>query len=156
MTGRKVLAMLLGFFALIVLVNGIFLYFALTSFSGLSTDNAYVKGLNYNQTLAQGRAQKAAGWELAAETHRTSPGQPVVLRIRITDGEGRALENLTLSGQLRRPTHAGADLPLTFRPIGDGSYQADVAAGAGQWDLALSVPVEGADAYRWEKRLWLK
>ncbi|MDP6343656.1 MAG: FixH family protein, partial [Alphaproteobacteria bacterium] len=51
LTGRDVLWLLLGFFALIIVVNGIFVVLALNSFSGVSTENAYRQGLAYNQTL---------------------------------------------------------------------------------------------------------
>ncbi|MBT3371532.1 MAG: FixH family protein [Rhodospirillaceae bacterium] len=154
-TGRKVLAMLLGFFALIVAVNGVFIYFALDSFSGLSTQNAYVKGLNYNRTLAQNRAQKATGLQITATA--SQPGQAVVLDVVVKDRHGKPIENLTLSGQLRRPTHEGEDLPLEFQAMGAGSYRATATPEAlGQWDLRLLAQVADADDYRWEKRLWLK
>ncbi len=155
MTGRKVLMMLLGFFALIVVVNGIFIYFALNSFSGLSTQNAYVKGLNYNRTLAQDRAQKATGLQITATA--SQPGQGVVLEIMVKDRHGKPMENVILSGQLRRPTHEGEDLALDFQAMGAGSYRATAAPGAlGQWDLRLLAQVGDAGDYRWEKRLWLK
>ena len=66
-TGRKVLWMLLGFFGVMMAVNGIFVYLALSSFSGLETVNAYVKGLDYNATLRRGAAQKALGWQVERE-----------------------------------------------------------------------------------------
>jgi nitrogen fixation protein FixH len=156
-TGRKALAMLLSFFAVIVLVNGVFMYFALTSFSGLSTENAYVKGVNYNRTLAQGRAQKAAGWQVTATALQVTPGRQVVLNVRVMDRHGRPLDNLALRGQLRRPTYAGDDVTLEFEATGKGGYRAlaDPDA-AGQWDLRLLAQVDDATDYRWEKRLWLK
>ncbi|MBT3332755.1 MAG: FixH family protein [Rhodospirillaceae bacterium] len=157
MTGRKVLAMLLGFFGLILVVNGIFLYFALNSFSGLSTENAYVKGLNFNQTIAQGRAQEMAGWQVSATVTNVGTSPEIILIVRITDPQGRPLDGLTLSGQLRRPTHAGKDLVLTFQGQGQGDYRTTVAPGAlGQWDLRLAAQIDDAADYRWEKRLWLK
>ncbi|MDP6833351.1 MAG: FixH family protein [Alphaproteobacteria bacterium] len=161
MTGRKVLAMLLGFFALIVLVNGVFIYFALNSFSGLSTENAYVKGLNYNRTLAQDRMQREAGWQVTASAKRMAEGQIVVLEVVVKDAAGRPLNNVALSGQLRRPTHQGSDLPLDFQAMGGGGYRAMATPEAlGQWDLRLSArnaDLAGeAGNYRWEKRLWLK
>lgn len=161
MTGRKVLAMLLGFFGFIILVNGIFIYFALTSFSGLSTQNAYVKGLNYNSTLESARLQKAAGWQVTATAGRTAPGRELVLDVRIKDRHGRPLEDVVLSGELRRPTHAGSDLALEFRAMGPGDYRAIAGTrAAGQWDLRLLAQAPDgtgeADRYRWERRLWLK
>lgn len=161
MTGRKVLVMLLGFFALIVLVNGVFIFYALNSFSGLSTENAYVKGLNYNRTLAQDRAQHDAGWQVSASARRLTEGQVVVLEVQVRDADGRPLNDVALSGELRRPTHQGSDLVLDFQATGDGGYRAMATPEAlGQWDLRLSardadLPGDAGN-YRWEKRLWLK
>ncbi|MDA1099285.1 MAG: FixH family protein [Proteobacteria bacterium] len=161
MTGRKALAMLLGFFAVILVVNGIFLYFALSSFSGLSTENAYVKGLNFNRTLARGRTQQAAGWQVTATATQTVPGRQLVLHVRVEDRHGRPLEDLNLSGQLRRPTHQASDLALAFAAAGNGDYRAVTGAmPPGQWDLRLLAQAgdrahDGID-YRWRKRLWLK
>ncbi len=161
MTGRKVLAMLLGFFGLILLVNGVFIFFALSSFSGLTTENAYVKGLHFNRAVARGRAQQAAGWRVTATATQTMPGRELVLQVRVEDRNGRPLEDLKLSGQLRRPTHQGGDLALSFEATGNGGYRAFAAPKtSGQWDLRLVAQANDAAHekidYRWEKRFWLK
>ena len=93
-TGRKALWVLLGFFGVILAVNATFVYLAVSSFSGLETDNAYVKGLNYNTTLS--RAAEHCGITLAeaeGQAHRQqepSSGDadgPLVVETRSQDAE---------------------------------------------------------------------
>ena len=55
--GRHVLMVLCGFFVVMFVVNGIFVYFALATFSGGDTSNPYRKGLHYNEMLAADERQ---------------------------------------------------------------------------------------------------
>ena len=62
--GRHVLIGMIAFFGLIFLANGIFLYYALTTFGGGEKGSPYRSGLRYNETLAE--AARAAGLGLNA------------------------------------------------------------------------------------------
>ena len=51
---------------------------------------------------------------------------------------GTALTSLALTGVLKRPAHSDDDQSLAFNSLGEGLYEAEVAAfGAGAWDIAL-------------------
>ncbi|MBT3306984.1 MAG: nitrogen fixation protein FixH, partial [Alphaproteobacteria bacterium] len=50
-TGRMVLIWLLAFFGTIFAVNAVLVFFALSSWPGLTTDKAYEEGIAYNRTL---------------------------------------------------------------------------------------------------------
>ncbi|MBL4602812.1 MAG: FixH family protein, partial [Emcibacteraceae bacterium] len=41
-TGKRILAWFVGFFLVVFLANGIMTYFALSTWTGLETENAYV------------------------------------------------------------------------------------------------------------------
>ena len=60
--GRHVFYMLLGFFGVMAGVNAIFVYFALTSFSGISVEDSYLKGLDYNAEIASSKDQASRNW----------------------------------------------------------------------------------------------
>ena len=62
LTGRHVLIALVAFFGVMLIANGIFVYFAVATFSGGDTSNAYRKGLDYNETLAAAERQAERGW----------------------------------------------------------------------------------------------
>ena len=72
--GRHVLIGFIVFFGLIFLVNGVFLYYALTTFGGGETSNPYRKGLHYNETLAEaaraGRARLEGRARLRCEVRQ--------------------------------------------------------------------------------------
>ena len=48
--GHHVLFWLMGFFGLMFVVNGVFLWAALSSFPGEDVRHSYLQGLQYNQT----------------------------------------------------------------------------------------------------------
>ncbi|MCU0888883.1 MAG: FixH family protein [Rubritepida sp.] len=105
-----------GGMLLVVVVNGVMVFFALSTFTGLTTRQSYDRGRAYNQVLAEAARQDALGWTalVALEGGR--------LRPRVTDREGRAVEGL-LEAELVRPIEgtrvalgaasprAGFDLP---------------------------------------------
>lgn len=57
--GRKVLFILLGFFAVFASVDMYFTHLALQTNWGVVTENAYKRGLNYNALLEEARMRKA-------------------------------------------------------------------------------------------------
>ena len=154
-TGRDVLVMLLGLFGLVVAVNGVFIYFAVTSFSGLETENAYVKGLAYNETLRAADAQRALGWTVEL-SHRPVDGGLEDVAVSFRDEGGNPVENLAVDAVLRRPVDDGFDRNIALEPLGAGRYGAAFALPLrGQWDVHLKATAPDGTAYRLERRLWL-
>ena len=72
LTGRHVLIAILAFFGVIFAVNGVMTYIALDSFSGLATEDAYRKGLRYNEQIAAADAQAAKGWRVDVDYRERS------------------------------------------------------------------------------------
>ena len=54
-------------FGVVLIVNLFFMFSAVHSFSGLSTDQAYDKGLKYNQEIAAAKQQQLLGWTVTAD-----------------------------------------------------------------------------------------
>lgn len=155
-TGRHVLFGLLGFFGLVLVANGAFVYLALDSFSGLSTENAYQRGLAYNDTLRAAEAQRALGWRVAVRTEALAGGRHRIAA-DFADKRGAPVESLAVDGYLRRPTQEGYDRDIALARVGPGRYAAEVALPlAGQWDIVLSARSPAGQRYRLEQRLWLK
>lgn len=61
-TGRTILTALLITFGIVFAVNGVFVFFAVKTWPGFSENNAYEKGLRYNDVLNAARQQKELGW----------------------------------------------------------------------------------------------
>lgn len=155
-TGRSALFMLIGFLGLIVAVNGVFVFFAMTSWSGLSTDGAYRKGLAYNEQLAAAASQKSRGWSAFAHFAPTE-GRKGRMVVAFKDRAGHGIERLEVSGTLARPAQSGLDRTITLIGAGDGAYGADVEVPLyGVWNMTIIARRDGAPAYRLEQRLWLE
>ena len=60
--GRHVLIGLVAFFGVMLVANGIFVYYALETFAGGDTSDPYRKGMHYNETLAEAARQDERGW----------------------------------------------------------------------------------------------
>ena len=154
-TGRHVLFGMLGFFGVIVAVNAVFVYLALNTFTGLSEPDAYRKGLDYNQNLAEAEKQRALGWKVKVGAVLDADGEARI-RVEAADRNDAALSGLRLNGTLRRPTNEGFDQEVEFRAIGAGRYAADLQLPLrGQWDLDLVAEDAAGHRYRQEQRLWL-
>ena len=99
--GRHVLLGLVAFFGLIFLVNGIFIYYALTTFGGGDTSDPYRKGLNYNETVAEAARDAELGWQ-AQLTYGTASGR---LMLSLTDRNGHASVRPALQRHDRQTRH---------------------------------------------------
>ncbi|MCL4764644.1 MAG: FixH family protein [Hyphomicrobiaceae bacterium] len=154
--GRHVLAAVLGFFGTIFLVNGIFLYAALSTHTGVVAQEPYRKGLHYNQRIAAAARQDQLGWTadamLTGET-----GLTVVVR----DAAGAPVSGLFVAGALGRPSTDEHDLRLVLSEVAPGRYAVPIGGlEPGAWLASIEAVWPGSgDAepvYRMRKRLWLK
>ena len=156
LTGRHVALMLAAFFGLMFAVNGAFVYFALGSFSGLSEDDAYKRGLAYNEEIDSRARQIARGWQPALAFEQTGTAQGKLI-FSILDAEGRNLEGLDVVATVRRPVIDGTDQSLSL-VYDEENYSADVTlSGSGQWDVSILAHGGGyEEPYRLDKRIWVK
>ncbi len=136
LTGRHVLIMVIAFFGVMLVANVIFIRAAVNTFPGVSEEKSYFQGLHYNDTLAERAAQSQLGWAAEVmEVARNGEGGRIVIRMVKDD---TALTSLVLTGVLKRPAHSTEDQALAFNPLGEGLYEAEVAAfGPGAWDMVL-------------------
>jgi nitrogen fixation protein FixH len=145
----------LGFFLVVFAVNGVFLYSAISTYTGIVAAEPYRKGLNYNQRIAAEEAQAAQGWEDALEVARD--GQ---LTLRLATRLGAPVEGLSVTGTFGRPSTARHDVKLELVERAPGTYAARMAApDHGAWIVALEArPVTASDriVYQLRRRLWLK
>ena len=158
--GKHVLMAMLAFFGTIILVNMIFVYFALDTWTGLTTENAYKEGLNYNQTIAARDAQRELGWQ-ADISLAALPDGSEELTVTLRDQKGAPLSGLTVSGSLGRPTYEGHDQTVVLAEAAEGLYVTPLTLPLrGNWDLALTASPADASpedpVFEMKTRLWLK
>lgn len=118
------------FFAVIVCLDSIFVYIAISTQTGVVTENAYKKGLNYNELLDKAKAQP--------DIKQTVTYNNGVLRWQLADKHGQPLTNVIVNAKIIRTVHDGLDFEITLNHIGDGVYEG-----------ALKLPMDG----RWLAKL---
>ena len=153
--GRHVLIVFIGFFLIVFAVNGLMVYQALSTFGGIDTDDAYRKGLTYNDRIAAAATQTRLGWH--DHTDYVADGRR--LRVTLTDASGAAVSGLKLSARMQRPATNLFDRELSLDQTGPDIYEADVSQlepGAWTVDLQASRGGEGAALYEARRRLWIK
>lgn len=141
--GRVVLAVFVLFFLTVATVNGVFIYMAERTLPGLVTENPYEKGLAYNKTLEEARAQKAEGVSGAA-VYRDGR-----IEWRLTDEAGGAVSDAVVTARLVRAVRSGHDFDTVLTPDGNGGYAASLALPMeGAWTAKLEARRDDGRVYR--------
>ena len=156
LTGRHVLVLLGGFFAIVFAVNAYFIRMALSTHTGVVANEPYRKGLKYNERIAAAKRQESLGW--MDDVAFSSDGRRIVISLR--DGAGMPVGGLALTATLGRPATARNDVAVTLGETLPGRYEAIVTlAGGGAYIATFEAqdPLSpGAGVlYRGRKRLWL-
>ena len=152
--GRHVLGAFLGFFATVLIVNGVMIYWAVSTHSGLVANEPYRKGLHYNERIASDERQARLGWSDTVAVSRDGR-----VRMLLSEADGRAVHGMKITGVLGRPSTNHHDITLTLVEASPGHYAARTAALAeGNWLLSLEARAHDAadPVYRMRRRLWLK
>ena len=128
-TGRKVLAMFIAFFGVIIAVNLTMAYFAIGTFPGMDVKNSYVA----SQTFDDDRdAQVALGWTV---TVTYKEGELVVA---VVDNSGQPADVAKFDALVGRPTHVREDQTPVFQQR-HGVFTAPVTLNPGLWNLRLKA-----------------
>ncbi len=158
LTGKHVLGAMLGFFGVVFAVNGVMTWVALSTFSGIETQNAYQVGRDYNETLEAAARQRAMGWQVGFdEVFETRAGGGADARVRVTVRDAAGLPVRGLVGTLTfwRPVAQGVDVEVMLQDAETEGYEAVASLPAGgHWDMQLSLTSAGGDTYYLEKRVW--
>ncbi len=138
-SGRKVLRLFLLFFGVVALVDGFFVYIAVTTQTGVVTEQAYEKGLAFDRYLEKEALQKTL---------------PVVEKAEFQDGQliwrltfkGKPLTTAKVRAHVVRPVQAGYDFDLELKHVGNGVYMSPVKAPfSGAWRAGLEAQWDRQD-----------
>lgn len=138
LTGRTVFGITAGAFGIIIAVNAVMAWSAVSTFPGLEVRNSYVESQGFNARLA---AQRALGWTTEA---RLDEGG---VTLAISDAQGAPVHAQALSATLSRPTHQRDDqvLQMTYA---DGAYHAPVQVDGGRWNLEFTATAADGATFR--------
>lgn len=121
-----------GAMGVVIAVNAVLVYYAVSTFTGVTVARSYERGRGYEAVIAEAARQDALGW--TAEVAFAGGA----LRVEAADREGRPLHG-RIEGVLLRPLE-GTELPLVFAPTGGGRWAAEVQPPQrGQWEARLTL-----------------
>ena len=146
LTGWHVLAVVVGFFAIVISLDVWFMTLAYRTFPGQVSDTPYEDGVAFNRRIARQEAQARLGWTAAAAA---GPGKA---RVEMRDASGAPLRGLALTGRLERPATEAGRTELRFTETAPGRYEAPVANASGAWDLTFDARGD-AGAFEGARRL---
>lgn len=149
--GRHVLAMMIAFFGVVFAVNGVFLYQAIATYTGVVSVEPYRKGLRYNERIEAERRQDALGWRDSVELDASGR-----LSLQLADEAGRPVGGLKIAAVVGRPSTGAGDKRLVLEETSPGHYAATASAlDAGAWLVTIETDGNGSGIYRLRKRIWL-
>ena len=160
--GVHFLVIILAFFGVVIGVNIYMASLALGTFDGLAAKDPYQRGRDYNETLDQARTQAALGWDVrfsTSTTHSTpqstTQANTLDLMVQISDADGDALSDMTVSVLVKRPARDDLDFTLDMQMQSAGVYTASTPLPlAGRWQLTMLASRDG-DIYRIDEEIFL-
>jgi len=129
----------LYFFLIIALIDGILVYVSLHNWRGLVTDESYVEGLNYNETLSAIRRQDSLKWhsEFTFIPLGELSGQ---IQLIISDRNGNPIEQAEVIAILQHSLQAGDDQELELVEQKAGQYITNFTTHlSGKWLVKILV-----------------
>lgn len=143
-TGRMVLSVTVLAFAVIIAVNFLMAYKAVSTFPGLEVDNSYVASQSFD---ADRKAQIALGWTLLQDY------QPGAYRLTFTGQDGKPAPVADVTATIGRATEAKDDVVPVFT-LANGAFTAPVTLPKGKWMVLMVAHAKDGTLY--QKRLELK
>ena len=129
LTGKHVFAITASAFAVIIGVNLVLAFQAVSTFPGLEVDNSYVASQGFNDRKA---AQEDLGWTM-------TPGYDAGrLTLAFHDRDGQPVQVTDLQVLIGRTTEAKEDSWPAFTPVGLG-YAADLPIWLGNWMVKVTA-----------------
>ncbi len=130
-------------FGVVLAVNLAMIWIAMSTWTGISTNRAYDKGITYNRNLDAAERQAALGWQATIETNQGA-GLAGTISVRLVDIRDQPLERIDVRADFERPTHQGYDFGLVLERTGPGTYTASFTAPlAGLWDVRVIATRDG-------------
>ncbi len=147
LNGWHVLAIIVGFFALVIAIDTSFAIVAVKTFPGEVSSTPYDDGLAYNRSYEQLRAQERLGWRATAAAE---PGEVVV---EMRDRTAQPLGGLAITGELQHPATEAGRRTVTFHETQPGRYVAQTGALTGSWDFTAHATGRGGERFNADRRL---
>jgi nitrogen fixation protein FixH len=142
-----------GFFLLVVAVNGTMIWLALASWTGLATNQPYDRGLTYNRNLDAAARAATLGWQPALAARLE--GADGEVELLLNDAAGQPVTGAEIVVRFERPTREGLDFPVELAATAPGTYRGRfVLPVEGAWNLHATIR-RGEDLFVHDQRVVL-
>ena len=155
LTGRAVLLWIVGFFAVIFVVNGVLVQAATSTFRGMETGSSYKAGLLFKADVESAQRQQDLHWQVDGKLLRDRAGE-AVLEFSARDAKGAALTGLTAAARLAHPADARLDRTMELKSAGGGVFRGEADAQPGQWELIVDLFRGDERVFRSRSRVTLR
>lgn len=135
--GKTVLLYLIAFFGIMVVANAAFVYFALSSHTGLHTQNPYEKGIRYNEILDDKRKQEALAWYIESRLENIADKHIFLTTLR--DKSGAPIIGATVDITWKSPVSDKMDFTSKLERLGEDPE----IANPGEYASAVNFPRKG-------------
>ena len=152
-TGRMVFACLVGFFVIVGAVNAVMIGFAVSTFGGVETENAYQAGLAFAREMAAVEAQDALHWNVRAKVFVANGATE--LDVVAADAAGRPLRGIEAAGRLLHPTDRRDDHSISLDEVSPGRFKGRTDPVEGQWTVVIDLSRDGVRKFRSRNRVSL-
>jgi len=146
-TGWHMLAVVCAFFGTIITVNLIMASYANTSWTGLVVKNTYVASQQFNERVAESRAQAALGWK---DDLAIADGE---IRYTLVDASGSAIPVASVSASFRRPAYEAEDWQATLARGNDGAFSVKAPVRDGIWIVNTEAKLDNGQVYHEARRI---
>jgi nitrogen fixation protein FixH len=146
---------LLGIIAVFLVVNAVFVVFAVTSNPGLVADDYYEQGREYEKNaVTLLAARNRLHWASKLETPETIYANTAAsYRFSAVDSRGVSIMDADVTFKLYRPSDATMDFDQPVEQIAPGLYQTQLSFPLpGIWDINLKV-IHGDDVFHQTRRV---
>ncbi len=156
LTGRKFFYIIAGFFLIIFTANGFLAYIAVSTNTGLETENYYEKGIAYDKDITRAMEQDKSGLKVAISA-KIRPGRQVRLSVSTKDAAGKPYTGKNVNILFFRPTMKGNDRQVVLKEGEPGIYGGETELPLpGIWDMKLEIRDADKVVYKTRSRVVLK
>lgn len=149
-TGWHLLAIMVGWFGIVIAVNLFMAWNAVNSWTGLVVKNSYVASQEFNEVTAEKRRQLAMGWKA------TPAYENGTLTINLDDARQAPIQDAIITAKLGRPSYEAQDHMVQFAETAPGVYTGQTELAGGIWNADLTVTGAGGDIWTRTLRLSVK
>lgn len=145
-TGKKMLALTVAFFGVVIGVNVAMATLAETTWTGLVVDNTYVASNAFQAKQDAWKKQLELGWK----SELSYDGERLIFELR--DGSGRLVDLTNVSVHLHHPIGTAGDRILTLKANGAEHYFVDVELELGAWVAVIDADDTSVGPFEAHKR----